>query len=211
MFGRIGTLIVHTSLSTWLLVVGGIGAFFAIAIPARHAEATLRSGELYSGYALYAICIALVLFAVRKRLPVLALSRVKWWTTVHVILGVLALAVFWLHLGTVWPSGLYEQLLAMLFYLVTLSGMLGYFLDQVFPRRLTQTGMEIIFERIPEQLADYREQAERVVLECTEEHHSDDHNPAEAVTKTTKFNIVGSLLKYLIRENIATIIMNTVL
>ena len=50
---------------------------------------------------------------------------------------------------------------------------MGYFIEKIYPRRLTGTGIEIIYERIPTELADIRDECERLILECTKTTKSD--------------------------------------
>ena len=50
---------------------------------------------------------------------------------------------------------------------------MGYFIEKIYPRRLTGTGIEIIYERIPIELADIRDECERLILECTKTTKSD--------------------------------------
>ena len=147
-----------------LLVAGG---YFAVAIPTWESEASLGPAHLISGYSLLGIMLFLAAFNLRKRLPMLPLIRMRWWTFVHICAGAVALAVYWLHTASLWPTGLYEQILALLVYVVCVSGLVGVLLQRLHPGRLTQTSVEIIFERIPAEVASIREQAETLVLECT--------------------------------------------
>jgi hypothetical protein len=147
-----------------VLIVGG---YFAVAIPTWNSKDTLGPSYLVSGYALLAIMVFLAAFNLRKRLAMLPLIRMRWWNFVHTCLGTVALAVFWLHTDSLWASGMYEQILAALVYLVSASGVCGVFLQRMSPSRLTQTGIEVIFERIPAELADLQQQAETLILECT--------------------------------------------
>ena len=78
-----------------------------------------------------------------------------------------------MHTRTLWPSGFYEQLLALLFYFVSLTGVVGHVLQRTYPSRLTQSGIEVMYERIPAELAAIREEVESLVLKCTEESGSD--------------------------------------
>ena len=87
--------------------------------------------------------------------------------------GFLALFLFWLHADVLWPKGLYVQILAVLFYGTTLSGILGLTMEKIYPNLLTRVGLECIYERIPRDLAEIRNKAENLVLECTEKTGSD--------------------------------------
>ena len=64
-------------------------------------------------------------------------------------------------------------MLAVTFYLVSFTGVLGYILLKIYPSRLTQIGVEVIYERIPAEIAAIREEAETIILESTDETGSD--------------------------------------
>lgn len=153
-----------TNVTAGLLLV--IAGYAAIAIPTWESSETLGQPQLISGYSLLGLMLALALFNVRKRLPMLPLIKTRWWTFAHVCGGFLALAAFWLHSSSLWPKGLYEQMLAAAFYLTAASGIVGVVLQRLQPSRLTQTGAEVIYERIPNELASLRRQAEDTALQC---------------------------------------------
>lgn len=136
----------------------------------------LHNGEpaVVTGYTLAGIFVFLALFNMRKRLAMIPLGRGAYWTAAHGVAGIFAIGVFFVHTnGVFWPDGAYEQLFAALFYLVSLSGILGYWLQRIMPKRLTDNGMEIIWERIPNELAEIREQAEAIVEEAADKAASD--------------------------------------
>ncbi|MEM7504673.1 MAG: hypothetical protein AAF417_21745 [Pseudomonadota bacterium] len=153
-----------TNITSGLLLI--VAGYAAIAIPTWNSSETLGQPHLISGYSLLGLMVALALFNVRKRLPMLPLIKTRWWTFVHVCGGLLAVAAFWLHTSSLWPKGLYEQLLAAAFYLTALSGIVGVLLQRLQPSRLTQAGAEVIYERIPNELAQLRRQAEDTALQC---------------------------------------------
>lgn len=148
-------------------MVLGACAFALVAIPTFREAATLGRPQVVSGYALFALFVVLAGFNLRKRLRVLPLIAIHWWTVAHVVGGVLGLALFWLHTATLWPRGAYEQLLATLVYFVSLSGIAGLLLQQYLPQRLTRSGVEVLYERIPVEISQLKRRAEGVVLECT--------------------------------------------
>ena len=150
--------------------IGGFAALFW-----QSQVITLRLGEpaILTGYTLLAAILLLGVFNARKKLSMIPVGRGSTWLAFHVVLGIFAIALFWLHLGALWPLGFYEQLLAGSFYLVSLSGVVGYLLQKALPRRLTETRVEIIYERIPAELAEIRERVQALALECTEKSGSD--------------------------------------
>ena len=154
----------------WLSALGLLAVLIAAAWHAR-----LRLGEpvLLTGWSLLATMTVLAVFNSRKRLSMVPLGSAAIWLRVHLAGGLLAVAIFWLHTGRLWPTGLYERILAALFYLVSLSGLIGVGLQRLYPPRLTQSGVELIYERIPGEVAEIRQRAEALVLRCTEETGSD--------------------------------------
>ncbi|MFT5171895.1 MAG: hypothetical protein ACI8W7_000059 [Gammaproteobacteria bacterium] len=151
----------------WALIVGAVGLY------AYQAGGTLGRPAEITGYALFAVMLALGMFNLRKRLPMVPLVRARWWTAMHLSGGIAAFALLVLHVGLRWPTGVSEQVLMLLFYGVTVSGLVGWLIVRITPARLTQTGVEVIFERIPTELAVLREAAEALMVRAAAETGSD--------------------------------------
>lgn len=128
----------------------------------------LENPAIITGYILIAVMVCVALLNLRKKLTMLPIGNASTWLRFHVVAGVFCMALFWLHTGIFWPKGLYEQFLAGIFYLVSLSGILGYIIQKINSRKLTETGIEVIYERIPLEISEIRKQAEEYMLECTE-------------------------------------------
>lgn len=132
----------------------------------------LAAPTMISGYTLFVVIILLGVFNIRKKLAALPLFSATRWVQLHVVGGLLALSLYWLHTHVLWPKGAYEQFLTGLFYLVTGSGVGGYLLQRIYPSHLTQSDVEIIFERIPIELVELREEAQNLIFECIEQSKS---------------------------------------
>lgn len=145
----------------------------AAAVVVWRSRLALSEPTEITGYALFTVVVGLALFNMRKRLSMLPLGNASTWRTVHISGGLLAIGFYVLHVGELWPLGLYQRTLAGLFYLTAITGMLGYVLEGTLPRRLTQSGVEVIYERIPAELAEIREQAEELLVQCTHQTGSD--------------------------------------
>jgi hypothetical protein len=155
-------------------IILSCAALVAVAgLYAHYDNLLLRRPELFSGYILIITMVLPSLFGVRKKLSVLPLGTMAFWTRLHVAVGFTLLPLYWLHAGASWPDGVYEQVLAGLFYFVTFSGLVGWLMQSRFPRRLTQTGMEIQFERIPSSVILCRQQVENMLLEYQRETGND--------------------------------------
>ena len=72
-----------------------------------------------------------------------------------------------------WPGGHYERALALCFYTVMLSGIAGYVLQRLLPRRLTHLEGEVIYERIPSEVFTLRERVEALVLKGVQDAGAD--------------------------------------
>ncbi len=122
-----------------------------------------------SGWVLFGVLVFIALFSARKRLPFLPLAPSSRWFRLHAVGGFLVLFLFWLHTDSVGVKGFYGQVLTVLFYITSISGVMGLVIEKIYPRQLTCSGMEIIYERIPGEIAGIREEVESLVLSCTEE------------------------------------------
>ncbi len=134
-------------------------------------SASLRAAERASGWALFALVVGLAAYHLRKRLPFLPLGSSATWMALHSRAGVLAIVVFFVHAGGRLPAGALERVLALLFWAVSGSGIVGLLLTRAIPRRLAARGEEVLFERIPLLRRRLREQAEAVVLGVAEASH----------------------------------------
>ncbi len=117
-----------------------------------------------TGWALLAGMLVLTLYNVRKKLPFLPLGKSETWLQIHVYLGFFTTLLFLLHLNFRWPHGVFENLLAWLFVLVSGSGLAGLFFSRVMPRRLATRGGEVIFEKIPALRHALRTEAETLAV-----------------------------------------------
>ena len=160
----------RSSFTTLLpLFAGTLLLFYIPALWAQHLRQQLGRPALVTGWWLFAVMLSLGAFNARKKLSMLPLGSAAAWLRWHVAGGFLTLALFWLHTRTLWPMGIYERVLAALFYLLNLSGILGWVMQRAYPRALNDTGVEVIYEKIPAVLAQLRGQAETTVLECTQQ------------------------------------------
>lgn len=130
-----------------------LGTFMTV----RNDNIMLEESSVTSGWVALSVMILLMLFNWRKKLSMLPIISARVWLIFHVLFGFLMLALFWLHTGSLWPTGLYEQIIATFFYLVSISGVVGYFLSISIPSRLRHIGNEIIYDRIPNEIYKIRE------------------------------------------------------
>jgi hypothetical protein len=161
------------SRSGMIVWAAAVVVFAAVAWQSINLRLHLGRPVVLTGWTLLALMVFLAAFNWRKKLSMVPVGRASFWLGLHVVGGILALGIFFLHTNAVWPEGAYEQVLAALFYLTSLSGILGLVFTRTYPRRLTHADYEIIYERIPAEVARMREEAEQVVLDCTAETGSD--------------------------------------
>lgn len=133
---------------------------------AQHPGRSYVKPSLLTGWVMLGLMLGLAAFNARKRLSMLAVGKASTWLSLHFVGGLIALPLFWLHTRTLWPAGRYEQAMALLFYGISFTGVAGYALQKIYPRLLTATGVEIIYERIPSEIAALRQEAESLILDC---------------------------------------------
>jgi hypothetical protein len=160
----------RSSLPVWVATsIAAAGLIYWHASP----KLAYAGRDFTTGYILLGLMVFLALYNGRKKLSMLPLGKASTWLTLHLAGGIFALVVFRLHVGSLWPIGPMHLALAALFYAVCVSGVIGYGLQLWMSRRLAQAGGEIIFERIPAEIAAIRAQAEKAVLKAAEESGND--------------------------------------
>ncbi|NBV22166.1 MAG: hypothetical protein EBS05_09645 [Proteobacteria bacterium] len=132
------------------------------------AGATARAAYL-SGWLLFGIMVLLTGYNWFKKIPYLPLGRSEVWLEFHLYAGVFTGVLFLLHVRFRLPTGWFEAVLAGLYALVMLSGVLGIIISRGWPKRLTARGGEVPFERIPIVSRQLREQAEALALNSVAE------------------------------------------
>ena len=153
-------------ITLWVAAAGVVAGF---AIYASLTRIDLGRPEFLTGYVLFGLMLLLAAYNARKKLSMIPAGRSAYWLAGHIVGGVTTLALYFVHTGNFWPDGGYEQAFAIVFYLTSLSGIFGFAVQRIYPKRLVQTELEIIYERIPGELAEIREQAEAAVVACTED------------------------------------------
>ncbi len=157
------------------MVVLGIFAAAIVAFTLHAIETPNQLGrpEFLTGYVMFGLMLGVALLNARKRLSMVPVGRAAYWLALHVLGGFLIIGLYFVHTQRIWPQGGFERAFAMLVYLVTASGIYGYVIQRFIPRRLTTSGIEIIYERIPAELARIRREAEEIALACTKEAGTD--------------------------------------
>src|SRR4051812_15359069 len=156
-----------------VLSTAAVAVFAALAWETAQMRLHLGRPAILTGWLLLALMVFLALLNARKRLSMIPLGRASAWLAFHTVGGLLAIGFFIIHAGVAWPVGAYEQVLAALFWLTSLSGVVGLVIERTYPQRLTRVDDEIIYERIPGEIARLRAEAEAAVLACTAETGSD--------------------------------------
>lgn len=127
----------------------------------------LKNPAVISGWFLFGILILLGALNVRKKLIAFNLGAVRFWVAFHIVGGLAAVVIFLIHTGgIIFPLGLYEQIIAVLFWFVSVTGVFGTIFINVYPRRLSDTGGEVVYDAIPSELVFLRDEAENCVMDC---------------------------------------------
>lgn len=115
----------------------------------NQSAARLQNEAFVTGYSLAAICVFLMLLGVRKRVLSVQIGRLAIWQQTHHYLGLLSVGAYALHAGMV-TTGWLESLLAMSFWSIALSGLIGWYVNRRSPRILRAAGPQILRQDIPE-------------------------------------------------------------
>ena len=156
-----------------LFLASTLVLYFLILYYAYRVDLLLGRSEIITGYSLLFVILFLIFFNVRKRLTVLPVIKVSHWTKLHIVQGCFCIILYFSHVKTLMPLGANEIALAILFYLSVITGLLGYFFNKTIPRRLTESNIEIIYEKIPSVISDVRDQVEKIIIKCATENNTD--------------------------------------
>ncbi len=151
----------------------GLAGWLIVALLALRAERGLRDGAVITGYALLVLMLALGMFNLKKRLVALPLGTTRAWMVAHGVMGAISIPLYLQHAGGFWPGGFYERAIALCFYIVMLSGIAGYVLERLLPRRLAHLENEVIYERMPSEVFALRERVEALVVKGVRDAASD--------------------------------------
>ncbi len=121
-----------------------------------------------TGYVLLGAVVFLALYSLRKRLSVLRfLGSSSAWLHLHIYIALGSFVFFLVHIGFRIPQGPLEQLLAVMFVMISSSGVYGLYITRVYPKRLTATKQEYIFEQLPVQQRALMLEAKQIVLQAS--------------------------------------------
>jgi hypothetical protein len=140
-------------------------AVAAVWLWARALERGLGTSGFSTGYLMLAAVLFLALYNVRKKLPFLPLGSSATWLQWHLYVGIGSVALFALHAGIRWPTGVLNSALAATYLATAGSGLIGLYLTRTIPLQLARVGEEVIYERIPALQLHVRTQAGNAVLE----------------------------------------------
>ncbi len=130
-------------------------------------ESAARLGrpDFISGYLLLVSIVFLALYNLRKKAPIAVAFSSASWLQLHTYVGLGTAVLFGLHVDWRLPDGILESLLATLYWLTFLSGVVGLIWTRTVPKQLARVSEEFVYERIPALRQQIYERAQQVVLE----------------------------------------------
>ena len=121
-------------------------------------------GVIGFGFMLFAAALG-----IRKRFPIWRIGRAQYWMRGHLWLGTMALPVIFLH-GAFHFGGWLTTLLMVLLIIVTISGLIGAYLQHTLPTRMMhEVGYETIYDQIDHIRQGLVAEAEQRYQSTTEE------------------------------------------
>jgi hypothetical protein len=109
------------------------------------------------------------LYPLRRRLQAWPLGTVQRWLQLHIYGSIVALVLVLGHMGFRWPTGAMGWWLFGLTVWTTATGLLGVALQKWLPARLSRNlGIEVIYERLPEQVERLHGEANTLMTGASE-------------------------------------------
>jgi len=133
---------------------------------------SLKTSAFFTGWFMFVLMLFLLLLNSRKKLSFLPIGSAYAWTQLHIYSGLFLAAIFFIHIKFTMPNGNLEQVLAALFLLVTISGILGLWVSRLLPPRLTHHTEYVIYERIPGIRDLIREEVQKRIDHVLQQCHS---------------------------------------
>lgn len=138
-------------------------AVLIMVVVCRWSENHLGRPDFFSGYTLLASCAAMMLLSMRKRLLVLPLGTVAIWQQIHQYMGLFAVASFLLHAGMS-VHGIFEIALTFLFWTISISGIVGWYINYSTPKKLVAAGPAVLRDDIASLRKQLSERAYAIAL-----------------------------------------------
>ena len=129
----------------------------------NRSAASLQNEAFVTGYSLASICVLLMLLGVRKRVLSPQIGRLAVWQQTHHYLGLLSVGVYALHANLI-TTGWMESALALSFWSIALTGIIGWYVNRTAPRLLRSAGAQILRHDIPERSRLIAKQAHELAL-----------------------------------------------
>lgn len=164
-------------------------------------DVALYDTAFLSGWLLLASVVFLSLYSARKKITMLPIGGAPAWLQIHVYLGLISIVLFVLHVGWRVPDGWFEATFATVFVLVAGSGIIGAVLCRTIPKRLTQRGEEVLFDRIPVYRTKLKDDAEAVIVEASRETKSSTVRNFYIEELASFMNRPGHVLPHLFASN----------
>ncbi|MEO6326999.1 MAG: hypothetical protein ABIT01_13860 [Thermoanaerobaculia bacterium] len=156
----------------WAIATGFVAAFaflFYVATLFVRQLNPARGTGLVFGILASVLFLLEALYPLRKKLLAKPLGNARQWIQFHIWGGLLAALFALFHEGFRIPGGTMGWLLYLLTIWVTLSGLLGVFMQKFYPVALSRNlAIEALFERIPELVAKLSAEAEKLVEGASE-------------------------------------------
>lgn len=109
------------------------------------------------------------LYPLRRRLLSWPLGNAQRWLQFHIYGGSIAALLVLIHIGFRWPAGTMGWWLLGLTLWVTMSGLLGVWLQKWIPAVMTESlSVEALYERIPEMIERLSGEADELLTGCSE-------------------------------------------
>ena len=133
----------YTNLAIFVFSILGINYFYILTEIAR------INTSYISGWILFSSIMLLSLYGLRRFFLPFSKVSITNWRVFHIVLGQFSVLAFLFHTKFSFVTGYFQIGLAFLFILISLTGLVGVYIQRTIPKKLSQNGIEFLYEQIP--------------------------------------------------------------
>lgn len=172
-------------------------SFVVVAGVLLYGFAQLEMSTVVSGWILFTLCLFLLAFGIRKKVTTLPLGSAYLWSQLHIVVGALAIGIFYVHSDGFKFTGLLETILGWVLAVAMVVGIVGVLLNKLLPPLMNRRGGRIYFSKIKADTANVRREADRAILQLIDDGGGEDFIRLYESTISPYFFGTQDILKHL--------------
>ena len=159
---------IHFRMRRTIALLATTCAVFLVWLLAWLEEGRLGHASYVTGITCFSALLMLMLYGLRRRIPILPLGSASVWTQIHIYTGLFATAVYVMHVPSLIGAGIFECGLSIVFWIVSVSGFYGIYASRTLPIRLTAVEGQYRFDRMTWHRNQISDTAQQLLDEVSE-------------------------------------------